>query len=72
VANSTLAGSRLIGLSQATLSLRLPDNAHDYRYLDISPQRLGAGTAHSSDSILHACLRPDTRSPQPRTRHQSL
>lgn len=34
------------------LSLRLPDNPVHYRYLDISQQRLGGGTAHSGDSVL--------------------
>ncbi|MBV9941245.1 MAG: anti-sigma factor [Solirubrobacterales bacterium] len=34
------------------LSLRLPDAPDHYRYLDISQQRLGGGTAHSGDSVL--------------------
>ena len=34
------------------LTLRLPDDPRRYVYLDISRQRIGAGTAHSADSVL--------------------
>jgi hypothetical protein len=42
-----------VGLEGTTqLTLRLPDDPHRYVYLDISQQRIGAGTAHSTDSVL--------------------
>jgi hypothetical protein len=43
---------RIAPSGRAELSLRLPDDPHKYLYLDISLQRIGAGTAHSGDSIL--------------------
>ncbi|MBV8989480.1 MAG: anti-sigma factor [Solirubrobacterales bacterium] len=40
----------------AELGLRLPDDSNRYVYLDISLQRLGAGTSHSADSVLRGRL----------------
>lgn len=51
-----VAAFRIPNSGQATLSLRLPDNSTNYQYLDISRQLLGAGTAHSGDSILRGRL----------------
>jgi hypothetical protein len=39
-----------------TLRLLLPDNPHAYRYLDISVQRLGAGSAISQQSVLRGAI----------------
>ncbi|MGC9219876.1 MAG: anti-sigma factor [Solirubrobacteraceae bacterium] len=39
-----------------TLRLLLPDNPHAYRYLDISVQRLGAGSAISRQSVLRGAI----------------
>ncbi len=39
----------------AALVLRLPQDPHHYRYLDISVQRVG-GTAHSGHSVLRSRL----------------
>lgn len=47
---------RITASGRAELNLRLPDNPDKYLYLDISVQRIGAGTAHSSDSILRGRL----------------
>jgi hypothetical protein len=47
-----VASFRVGRSGEVQLSLELPDAAGAYRYLDISLQRLGAGTAHSSDSVL--------------------
>ncbi len=41
---------------RAQLVLRLPDDPHRYAYLDISVQRVGAGTTHSGDSVLRGRL----------------
>lgn len=41
---------------RAQLVLRLPDDPRRYTYLDISVQRVGAGTSHSGDSVLRGRL----------------
>ncbi len=38
------------------LDVVLPDNPHHYAYLDISLQRIGAGTAHSSVNVLRGAI----------------
>jgi hypothetical protein len=45
------AALRVPNSGEASLSLRPSDNAHHYRYLDISRQRVDSGTSHSGDSI---------------------
>jgi hypothetical protein len=47
-----MAAFRIGSAGQGRLRLRLPDQPNHYRYLDISQQRLGGGTAHSGDSVL--------------------
>ncbi len=47
-----VAAFRVGPRGSAQLTLRLPDNPRHYVYLDISHQRVGAGTAHSADSVL--------------------
>jgi len=47
-----VAAFRVGQRGSAQLTLRLPDDPHHYAYLDISRQRIGAGTAHSADSVL--------------------
>ncbi len=40
----------------AALVLRLPEDPHHYRYLDISVQRIGGDTSHSGHSVLRSRL----------------
>ncbi len=47
-----VAAFRVGARGSAQLTLRLPDDPRHYVYLDISQQRVGGGTAHSSDSVL--------------------
>jgi len=47
-----MAAFQIGSAGDGRLRLRLPDQASHYRYLDISQQRLGGGTAHSGDSVL--------------------
>jgi len=47
-----VASFRVGRSGQVQLSLELPDAPSAYKYLDVSLQRLGAGIAHSSDSVL--------------------
>ncbi len=47
-----VAAFRVGERGSAQLVLRLPDDPRRYVYLDISRQRIGAGTAHSADSVL--------------------
>lgn len=51
-----VAAFRVGSDGRAQLDLRLPDNPSHYEYLDISVQQLGAGTAHSADSVLRGRL----------------
>jgi hypothetical protein len=41
---------------RAALVLRLPDDPHRYRYIDISVQRVDGGAGHSGDSVLRTRL----------------
>lgn len=51
-----VAGFRIAGSGRADLTLGLPDWPVNYRYLDISLQRVGAGTAISPISVLRGPL----------------
>ena len=51
-----VAAFRVGAAGRAQLTLRLPDDPRHYVYLDLSEQRVGAGTAHSNDSILRGRL----------------
>jgi hypothetical protein len=47
-----LTSFRVNSHGQARLTLQLPASESDYRYIDVSRQSVGAGTAHSADSVL--------------------
>jgi hypothetical protein len=53
---SPVVAFRIDASGQATLDLRLPDDPAHYAYLDISRQRVGAGTGISGDSVLRGNL----------------
>jgi hypothetical protein len=53
-----LASFRVGRGGQARLTLPLPAAASAYRYIDVSLQRVGAGTRHSADSVLRGATLP--------------